>query len=202
MLARVCTNAALIDVFVARGALISRLAVAVVLAIDWVGVTQGALPARVALAGIKDVAQQACLARGAMADEGGHPVLTGGACAAGGRGAIVDVLRAVRTAPAVDTYAVVSALDVVACAAILAGIGLQMALIHIVCAVLTCPFGWALTVIGVDSIHTGASILTLMGGAIIDVNLTVCSIESWQAVTLVVEVGGRAAGALVKAGRG
>lgn len=78
-----------------------------------------------------------CLARGAMADEGGHPVLTGGACAAGGRGAIVDVLRAVHAAPAIDTYAVVSALDVVACAAILAGIGLQMALIHIVCAVLT-----------------------------------------------------------------
>lgn len=79
-----------------------------------------------------------CLARGAMADEGGHSVLTGGARTAGSRGAVVNVLRAVQAAPTVDTYAVVAARDVVARAAILAGVGLQMALIHIVCAVLTC----------------------------------------------------------------
>lgn len=74
---------------------------------------------------------------GAVADEGGHSVLAGGARAAGSSGTVVDVLRAVQAAPAVDAYTVVAARDVVARATVLAGVGLQMALIHVVRAVLT-----------------------------------------------------------------
>ena len=42
----------------------------------------------------------------------------------------------------------------------------------------TCPFRWTLAVVGVDSIHTGSAVLAFVGGAVIDVDLTVCSIES------------------------
>ena len=44
---------------------------------------------------------------------------------------------------------------------------------------LTCPLWRALAVIGIDSIYTGSSVGTLMTGAIVNVVLTVCSIETW-----------------------
>ena len=53
------TDAALIDVLVAGAAPVSRLAVAVVHAVDGVGVTLRAPPAGVAHAGVGYVAQQA-----------------------------------------------------------------------------------------------------------------------------------------------
>jgi len=43
---------------------------------------------------------------------------------------------------------------------------------------LTSPLRGALTVVGVDSIHTGSSISTLMARAVINVVLTVSTIET------------------------
>lgn len=79
-----------------------------------------------------------CAAVGALAVEGGYPVVAGGPVEAGGHGAVIDVLAAVLACPAVDADAVVAAVVVVTGAPILAGVGHQLALIHVFGAVLTC----------------------------------------------------------------
>lgn len=60
--------------------------------------------------------------------------------AACGCRAVIDVLRAVGAAPAVDAHADVATDQVATCTAILACIWLQPTLVHILCAMLTC--GW------------------------------------------------------------
>lgn len=64
--------------------------------------------------------------------------MAGGPLEAGGHGAVVDVLATVLARPAVDTDAVVAAVVVVAGAPVLAGVGHQLALVHVLGAVLTC----------------------------------------------------------------
>lgn len=44
---------------------------------------------------------------------------------------------------------------------------------------LTSPLWRALAVVGVDSIHTGSSIRTLMTRAVVNVVLTISPIETW-----------------------
>lgn len=78
-----------------------------------------------------------CAAVGTLAVEGGHPVVAGGPMEAGGHGTVIDVLAAVLACPAIDTDTVVAAVVVVAGATVLAGVGHQLALIHILSAVLT-----------------------------------------------------------------
>lgn len=79
----------------------------------------------------------ACLAEGAAAEEGGDAVEAGGAERTGSGGAVVDVLRAVGTAPAVHAHAGVAAGHVAARTAVLTGVGLQATLVHVVRAELT-----------------------------------------------------------------
>lgn len=64
--------------------------------------------------------------------------MTGGTVKAGSTGTVVDVLTAVLTRPAIDTHTVVAAVGVVAGPTILAGVGHELTLIHVLCAVLTC----------------------------------------------------------------
>lgn len=64
--------------------------------------------------------------------------MAGGAVEAGGAGAVVDVLAAVLARPAVDAHAAVAAVGVVARAPVLAGVGHQLALVHVLGAVLAC----------------------------------------------------------------
>lgn len=64
--------------------------------------------------------------------------MAGGPVEAGSHGAVVDVLTAVLACPAIDTDAVVAAVVVVASAPVLAGVGHQLALVHVLGAVLTC----------------------------------------------------------------
>lgn len=79
-----------------------------------------------------------CAAVGALAVERGHPVVAGGPVEAGGHGTVINVLAAVLTRPAIDADAVVAAMVVVAGAPVLAGVGHQLALVHVLGAVLTC----------------------------------------------------------------
>lgn len=72
-----------------------------------------------------------CLPVGADAYEGSDAVDAGGAIGAGRCGAVVDVLGAVQAAPAVHAHAAVAPLHVAARATILAGVGLQPTLIHV-----------------------------------------------------------------------
>lgn len=64
--------------------------------------------------------------------------MAGGAMEAGSTGAVIDILAAVLARPAIDAHTVVTTMGVVAGAAILTGVGHQLALIHILSAVLTC----------------------------------------------------------------
>lgn len=73
----------------------------------------------------------------ALAEERCHAVVAGSAVVAGGAGAVVNVLAAVVARPPVHADAVVAAVRVMTGAAVLAGIGHQLALIHIFSAVLT-----------------------------------------------------------------
>lgn len=64
--------------------------------------------------------------------------MAGGTVVAGGVGTIVYVLAAVIAHPTIDTDAVVATMCVVAGAAILAQVRHHLALVHILCAELTC----------------------------------------------------------------
>lgn len=74
----------------------------------------------------------------ALADERSYAVMAGGAGVTRSAGAVVDVLAAVVSGPAVHADTLVAAVGVVARAAILAGVGHQLALVDILCAELTC----------------------------------------------------------------
>ena len=64
--------------------------------------------------------------------------MTGGACVTCGARAIINVVTAVRPGPAIYTHTLVAAVGVVARAAILAGVGHQLAFIHVIFAQLAC----------------------------------------------------------------
>lgn len=64
--------------------------------------------------------------------------MAGGALEAGSTGTVVNVLTAVLASPAIDAHTVVATMGVVAGSTILAGVGHELTLIHILCAVLTC----------------------------------------------------------------
>lgn len=173
-----------------------------VVSIHRVGVTKSTFLARIANTGIIQVAQKTCLPLWTNAGEGGHPVDAGGAVGAGGSEAVVDVLAAVVPAPAVDADAGVAPVVVGAGAPVLAGIGLELALIHILGAKLACPLGRAAAVVGVHPVHTDTPVQALVVRAVVHVVSTDASLETWQAVALEGEVAGLVAGAPVEAGRG
>lgn len=75
---------------------------------------------------------------GAFAEERSYSVMTGGSLMARCTGTVIDVLTAVIPSPTIHTHALVTAIGVVACATILAGVGHQLALINVLCAKLAC----------------------------------------------------------------
>lgn len=78
-----------------------------------------------------------CLSFWAHTREGGHTIDAGRARGAGGEGTIIDVLTAVVPTPAIHTHTAVAPIAVGTGAPVLTGIGLQQALIHILCAELS-----------------------------------------------------------------
>lgn len=199
VLARVGTNAALVSVDVAGAAYISRFTVTVEHATDGVGVTLRTLSTGVTDTGVVSVAEQTCLSVGAETDERCNTVDTRGACAARSSCTVINVFRAVGSTPAIYTHTDVAAKQVAAGASILTRVWLQTTLVHVFCAVLTSPLWGALAVVGVDSVHTGPSIGTLMTGAVIYVVLTVGPIEAWKAVARVAGFRVLVAGASIQA---
>lgn len=75
---------------------------------------------------------------GAFAVERSYAVMTGGSLVACSTGTVIYVFTAVVPRPAIHTHTLVAAVDVVTRAAILAGVGHQLAFINILCAQLTC----------------------------------------------------------------
>lgn len=78
-----------------------------------------------------------CLSFWAHAREGSHSVNAGGARSAGGEGTVINVLTAVISAPAVNTYTAIAPIAVGTGAPILTCIGLQQAFVYILCAELS-----------------------------------------------------------------
>lgn len=64
--------------------------------------------------------------------------MASGTLETGSTGTVINVLTAVLAGPAIDTHAVVATVGVVAGSTILAGVGHELTLVHILCAVLTC----------------------------------------------------------------
>lgn len=203
VLARVTVgHCTLIHVFCAVGPLVALGAGANVLPIQGVGVTQRPLVARVANAGIIQMTQETCLSLWTQAGKGGHTVDAGGPRRAGGEGAVVDVLAAVISAPAVDAHAAVASIAVGAGASVLAGIGLQQALVHIFRAELPCPLRGAAAVVSIDSVHTNPAILTFVVRAVIDIPLAGAPFKTWKTVAFKSEVASLTAGASIDTRRG
>lgn len=167
---------------------------------DRVGVTVGAFLTRVADAGVVQLAQQSCTSMGAFAVEGCNAVMTGGSLVAGSTGTIINVLAAVVPSPTVHAHTLVAAVGVVARAAILTGIGHQLALINVISAELACKFWSTLAVVGVDSIYTRPSILTLVTRTVINVVITVFPCETWYTGALIAGLSFLDARASVEAG--
>lgn len=185
MFTRVGTQGAFINVKVAGRSCVTRGACADCLAIDRVCVTVGAFLTRIADAGVIEVAQQTCASVWTLAKEGGYTVVTGGAMVTSCTGAVIDVLAAVIARPAIDANTVVAAVGVVASPTILTCVGHQLALIHIFSAVLACVVWRALTIVGIDAIHTHATILAVMARAVINVMLTMLTCKAWQAAAVI-----------------
>lgn len=82
--------------------------------------------------------QHTCAAVGTFAVERSHAVMAGGPLVARRAGAVVNILAAVVAGPAVHAHALVAAVCVVACAAVQASVGHELALIDIVQAELAC----------------------------------------------------------------
>lgn len=171
-----------------------------VVSIHRVGVTKSTFLARIANTGIIQVAQKTCLSLWTDAGEGSHPVDAGGAIGTGGSEAVIDVLAAVVPAPAVDADAGVAPVVVGAGAPVLAGIGLELAFIHILGAKLACPLGRAAAVVGVHPVHANTPVQALVVGAVVHVVSADAPLETGQAVALEGEVTGLVAGAPVHAG--
>lgn len=132
------TQSTLVHVLAAGWPRVPRGASADGLAIDRVGVAVGALVAGVADACVVEVAQQTCAPMWTLAVEGSYTVMAGGTLETGSTSTVVDVLTAVLASPAIDTHAVVATMGIVAGPAILTGVGHELTLVHILCAVLTC----------------------------------------------------------------
>lgn len=77
---------------------------------------------------------------------------------------------------------------------------MQQALIHVLCAELSCPLRRTAAVISIDSIHTDSSILTLVVWAVINIPLTSSSFKPWKTVAFKSEITSLSAGASVGTG--
>lgn len=114
--------------------------------------------------------------------------MAGGPVEAHSRSTVVDVLTAALTRPAIDAHTAVAPQQVEAGSPIVAGVGLQLTLIHIFCAELACPLGRALAVVSIDTIHTRSPIETPMPGTVIHIDFTVLALKARKASTVVCDI--------------
>ena len=169
---------ALVDIFLAGGAGVAGGAGAHRLAGHLVRVAPRALVARVPGALVLQVAEQAGLARRALALVAPHLVVARAAVLTRTVHALVAVLFAVAALVAVDADALVAALGVLAGAVVLAGLR-DGALVQVDSAVLAGPGGGAAAGVGGDSVLAEAAVLAEVAGAIVEVLLAVTTGETW-----------------------
>lgn len=145
--------------------------------------------------------EESGLAGSAAAVEAADAVDTGRSVEAGRVDAVVDVVAAVRTVPAVDADAVVAAVGVGTGGTVLADRRLLHALVHIRFAVLAGKARRTLAVIGVDPVHTGGTVLAQITRAVVNILLAIFALETGWTFALIVELGRLLTGASVLARR-
>lgn len=105
--------------------------------------------------------------------------MTGGTVEANRYGAVINVLTAVISGPAIYANTGVTADGVEASTAIMAGVGLHETLVDILSTILPCPLWWALAIVSVYSINTYSSVHALVAWTVIHIILTVVPLKPW-----------------------
>lgn len=153
MLTRIGTNGTLVHVLVASSTCETRWTGADGPAIHWVSVTDSILVTGVADTSIVQMTQKSSFAHGAGTVKRGHTVVASGPVEAHSRGTVINILTAALARPAIDTHTTVATQCVEAGAPVVASVGLQLALVHVLRTELACPLRRALAVVGVDTVH-------------------------------------------------
>lgn len=115
-----------------------------------------------------------------LAEERRHSVVAGGAVRARRAGAVIDVLAAVVSRPAVHADAVEPADGVMARSSVLTRVRGEFTLIDVRRTVLTGPMFVTVAVVSVDPVYAFAAILTGMLGAVINIVFTGLTSKPWQ----------------------
>lgn len=143
--------------------------------------------ARIGGTGVVQMAQESRFAGSTPTVEASDAVDAGCPVEAGRIHAVVDVVAAVRPVPPVHTDAVVAPVGVGAGCSVFANRRLLHALVHIRFAILAGKARRALAVIGVDPVHTGATVLAHIAGAVVNVFLAIFTLETWWTFAFVVK---------------
>lgn len=115
---------------------------------------------------------------GALAEEAPDPVDAGGPVEAGRASAVVDVLAAVGSGPAVYAYAGEAAVAVGAGRPVVAGRGPHRALVDVVLALRTRERWWTQARVLVHPVDACRTVLAKITLAVVDVLLAVITLES------------------------
>jgi len=177
MLTRGGALGALVNILITIVSLEARGTGAGSLASNLVGVAPSSGFARIDVALVVQVTEEASLARGTLALVFANLVNAGASVVARLGGAVILVHLTVSAGVSVDTDALVAALRVPAGAVVLTRIG-QCTLVHIVKTVVSCPVVSALTRVRVDPVNTRASVVANTVDTIVNVHFAVGSSEA------------------------
>lgn len=129
---------------------------------------------------IIQVAQQSRLSSRAAAIEAANAIDTCGTIETCRLYAIINVLATVASRPAVHTDATVRTMRVRACRTILTDGRTQCTLIDIHITVASRKIRRAIASIIINTVNTGAAILTQISGTIVDIQITVLAVETYK----------------------
>lgn len=172
------TLIALVNILGTVNPLVAQSAGAGERSVDRAGITDCIRMARIGGARIVQMTQQTGLARRAPAVEAPDPVDAGRPVEAGRIDAIVDIVATIGPIPAVHANAVVAAVGVGTGGPVLADRRLLHALVHVRLAVLAGKARRTLAVIGIDPVHAGATVLTHITRAVVNVLLAVFALKA------------------------
>ena len=162
---------AFVNVNVALGSDVATGTATCVATVDHARLANGARGAGVGGAGVVEVAQEAGLFRGALADIAGDPIVASSSVQAGLNSTVVDVDFAIVAFEAVDTNAGVASNGVVTSRSILTNVRPGGAFVNVLGAVAAFVFRRAIASIGSHPINAPASILAKVSAAVVQVDL-------------------------------
>lgn len=170
----------LIQILVAGGSRVARLAYAEGRPRQGVGAALGIHMARLPQTHVFQVAQEACASRWAEAGEGAHTVDAGGSQGTGGGRTVIQVLVTALASPATHTHTVKATSRVLAGATVSAARPtLGFTFIYVFGAVPALPRLGAEAGVGAQPILAGGPVLTLVPDTVIWIHLTVQPCETW-----------------------